>query len=168
MDAGRQFRDLRPAPLRDLRHVLVLHRDEQDVLVQHLVVLQVVQQRGRHVIRVAGHEHRQARHADDPRLRQPGQERRERHAGLLPARQQQVAPAFPRRHHAGQREAQHQRHPAALDDLHRVGGEEHRRPPGTARRTPITAAARDQWNCRRNTTIARTAVHRNVPVTAMP
>ena len=30
------------------------------------------------------------------------------------------------------------------------------------------AAARDQWNCRRNTTIASTAVHRNVPVTAMP
>ena len=31
-----------------------------------------------------------------------------------------------------------------------------------------TAAARDQWNCRRNTTIARIAVHRNVPVTAIP
>ena len=30
------------------------------------------------------------------------------------------------------------------------------------------AAVRDQWNCRRNTTIASTQVHRNVPVTAMP
>jgi hypothetical protein len=33
--------------------------------------------------------------------------------------------------------------------------------------TPI-AAGRDHLNCRRNTTIASTQVHRNVPVTAMP
>ncbi len=31
-----------------------------------------------------------------------------------------------------------------------------------------TAAARDQWNWRRNTTIARMQVQMKVPVTAMP
>jgi hypothetical protein len=38
-----------------------------------------------------------------------------------------------------------------------------RKPPKTA-----TAAARDQWNWRRNTTIASTQVQMKVPVTAMP
>jgi len=32
----------------------------------------------------------------------------------------------------------------------------------------VKVAARDQRNCRRNTTAASTQVHRKVPVTAMP
>ncbi len=38
-----------------------------------------------------------------------------------------------------------------------------KKPPNTA-----IVTARDQWNWRRNTTVASTAVHMNVPVTAMP
>ena len=38
----------------------------------------------------------------------------------------------------------------------------------TLRENTEMAAARDQRNCRRNTTVASTQVHRNVPVTAMP
>ena len=96
MDARRELLDGRALLRRFLRTVGGLHRHEHDFLVQHLVVLEIVQQRRRHVILVAGQEDREARNADDAaRLRQAGEERRDRHAVLPPARQQQIAPAFP-------------------------------------------------------------------------
>ena len=54
--------------------VLVEHGDEQHPLVQHLVVLEVVQERGRHDLGVAGQVDRGVRHAG--RRRRPRSSRR--------------------------------------------------------------------------------------------
>ena len=82
---------------RRLQH---LHRQQHVALVQHLVVLEVVQQRVRHRVLVGGEEHRRARHPQRRVLGHVLDERRQRQPALLDLAHHQLAAAAPGGHHA--------------------------------------------------------------------
>ena len=124
VEARRQLLRLPPPARLGLGHVQGADAHAQRPLVQHLVVLEVVQQRRGHVVGVAGQEHRRPGHAHDARARQARQERGEQRPVLSPLRQHQLAPALPGGHQRHERTAQHERHPAPFQQLERVGGEE--------------------------------------------
>ena len=101
-----------------------LHGEEHHALVQHLVVVEVVQQRvGRGVGR-GGEEHRRSGHAlrrlDEQRL----EEGLERHRGASHPREEMLAAAPPGGHHRKDRRPDDQREPAAVGDLQQGRREE--------------------------------------------
>ena len=106
------------------RHVADLDRQEHHALVQHLVVVEVVQQRVRRRVGRRGEEHRGARNALRRILEERLEERRERHRGALQALEHDLAPAPPGGEHHEHEEADHQREPAAVVDLGERGDEE--------------------------------------------
>ena len=102
-----------------------LDREDDVLLVQHLVVLEAVHQRGRRALRIAGEEDRGAR-ARAAAASFPGWRPGVR-AAISSRRVFSNSSRLPRRHvyitiitHAAERE----RHPAALDHLEQVGGQE--------------------------------------------
>ena len=91
-EADREVIDHDAVGRRDVRHVDRLHPDEDVALVQHLVVLEVVQQRVRHACSVGGEEHRRARHAQRRASRRwPRQERRRARASPCSISRTQLA-----------------------------------------------------------------------------
>ena len=146
---------------------VVSTRNDDVLLVQHLVVLEAVQQRRGRAFRIAGEKHRRPR---NPLRRLSLQhahqivERRLEPAGFL---EQEPRAAPPRVHHQHDDAAERQRHPAALDDLEHVGGKksqideeerQHQRRRGDG----------DQRHIRQMTMKAIMPVTTMVPVTAMP
>ena len=109
---------------RHARRVLGDDGEDHVLLVQHLVVLEVVQQRGRRELGIAGEEHRGARHDVRRLLLQAVQQRLERHLGLarLVGKDARAAPPGQDQQHHG--DAEQQRHPGAFQQLEQVGGEE--------------------------------------------
>lgn len=101
----------------DLRHVERTDVNEENLLVQHLVVFEVMQQRVGNEIQIAGHEHGGAGNADCARLRQAGEEGSQRQAVLGPAGDDQVTATAPGGHDDDDCEADDQRNPAAFDDF---------------------------------------------------
>jgi hypothetical protein len=79
-------------------HVLGEQREQDRALVHDLVVLDVVEQRGRCAGRVAGQEHRGAGHARQRRRLEVGQEQVDRQRGLLEPLAQHLAAALPGAH----------------------------------------------------------------------
>ena len=95
---------------------------EDDVLlVQHAIVLETVQQRGRRAFRIAGEKHRRSGHALRWLALEHAHQIVER--GLEPAGlvEQKPRAAPPRIHHEHDDDAERERHPAAFDDLEHVG-----------------------------------------------
>ena len=117
VDIRRQLRHIPPPRITDHRHILVQHGDEQHPLMQHLIVLEVVQQGAGQKILLAGHENRNAGHPDGARLRQPGDEGGKRQAILPEAGEQQLPSLIPGDHQPRRQHAQQQRHIAALRDF---------------------------------------------------
>ena len=102
--------------------------DGQDdvVLVQHLVVLEIVQQRGRREIRIAGEEHRRARHDVRRLLLQAADQRIDRHFDAARLLNQDAAAALPRDDQQHHQDAEQDRQPRALQELQQVRGQERR------------------------------------------
>ncbi|KAG0924308.1 hypothetical protein G6F31_019160 [Rhizopus arrhizus] len=91
------------------------------MVVQHLVVLQVMQQRRRHVARIHRHEDRRARHPRRRIFLKLFHEFLERlPVAMLHVRQQMPA-AAPRHHQREHHDRHQQRQPATLMDLEHVG-----------------------------------------------
>ena len=120
----RHRRDGHPLLLARARRVLGDDGEDDVVLVQHLVVLEIVQQRGRREFGIAGEEHRGARHDMRRLLLQAVQQRFERHLGLarLVGEDAGAAPPGQDQHH--HEDAEQQRHPGAFQQLEQVGREE--------------------------------------------
>jgi hypothetical protein len=119
-EARRQRRDLHPLLERNPRHLVEDHRQDQVVLVQHLVVLEVVHQRLGHGVRVGHGVDGRARHAVGAVFVQRVDEGQQ--LGVVAAHgfDQQLAPTTPGGHDGEQRGAQHQREPATLQELERA------------------------------------------------
>ena len=146
-----------------------MHREQDHLLVQHLVVLEMMEQHHRRALRVRRHEHRGAAHAHglaEPRRSRgtgPGQARLAQHLLHL------GAPALPGGEHRRTRAAAtSEREPAAVLDLDDVGreeaevdGQEEDEERQRAPARPVPAAARA-------ITVKRIVVIAIVPVTAMP
>lgn len=94
------------------------------MIVQHLVVLQVVQQRRRHVAGIHRHKNGRARHAGRRIFLQLRHEFLERLAVALLHLRQQPAAAPPRHHQREHHDRYQQRQPAAFVDLEHVGREQ--------------------------------------------
>ena len=94
------------------------------MLVQHLVMLEAVHERGGRALRRAGEKDRRARHAERRLLFQHAHEVGER--DLLPPcfLEQQAAAVAPRVHHDYHQATQSQWHPSTFDDLQKIGAEE--------------------------------------------
>ncbi|MPM32406.1 hypothetical protein SDC9_78968 [bioreactor metagenome] len=123
--AAQRF-DLHALVHSDPWHLMVDDGDEDVLLVQHLVVLEVVQQRvGRH-LGVGRQEHRRAGHARDRRLLQQHhlQEVAQVNAVGMQLVVDKIAPALPGRHHGEHRDADGEREPATLQQLEHVGRKE--------------------------------------------
>ena len=152
----------------DAREVLRVDRQEHHALVQHLVVLQVVQQRVRHAVGRRGQEHRRARDARRRARLDALDEEAERHRVLGEPLHQQRAAALPRREQREHDAADQQREPAAVRHLERVRREERRGRSGTAAPRSRTATSRLQPQMRRMTTKISTESISIASVTAMP
>jgi hypothetical protein len=121
MEIVAEVDDLEALVGRDARNVAGDDVQQHDALVQHLVVLEIVQQRNRHHIDPAGQIDGGARH---PRLAvNLGDELAERQGVALELAQQRGAALPPRRHGEVERRADDQRHPAAFKHFHHVGGD---------------------------------------------
>ena len=109
-------------PVVDLHARNVFVDDGQDhvVLVQHLVVLEIVQQRRRREIRVGGEEHGGPRHDIGRPLLEVLDQRLERHLDAPRFLGEQPRAAPPRRHDDHQHQADEHRQPCALDQLERA------------------------------------------------
>ena len=121
-EALAQLLDLDPLGVGDVGHLLVAHGHEQHALVQHLVVLDVVQHRLRHDLDVAGHEHGRALHAGQLRVELVDEAADGERVAveLVP---QDVAAVAPGDDAEREQAGDQQREPAARGDLERVGGE---------------------------------------------
>ena len=149
------------------RRVLDGHMHQQHALVQHLVVLEIVQQRAGNRIAARGQEHGGAGHAHR-RLLGAFQEQVDRHrfvADALQMRAPSDAPGLHQEEHAGRDE---DRQPAAFDDLDRVGGEEHDVDEAEQRRTPRPPATTPHFHCLAATSETLKVSITITPVTAMP
>ena len=96
------------------------------MLVQHLVVLEIVQERGRRIFRVAGEKNRRPRHDVRRLLFQTLHQRLERHFRAPRLEGQQPRPAPPRGHDQHDREAEHDRNPRAFQDIDEGRGDKDR------------------------------------------
>ena len=117
-----QIVDLTPLVAVDIGTVGNQHGEDHHAFVQHLVVLDIVQQCARHAGGLAGHEDRSARHAGCRILRALG-ENLDRQRGLAHPVAHQFAPARPGREQRECHETDHQREPAAVGDLGQIGRE---------------------------------------------
>ena len=136
---------------RDARDVLGRHLQQDDAPVQHLVVLEIVEQRHRYDIDPAGQIDGGSRHARF--VMHLGDEIRERQRIALELSHQRAPALPPGRHREEQQRSDHQRHPTALDDLHQIGGNErqinryeHAGDPDGQRQTPPPHLAHGQEN----------------------
>ena len=115
--------DLQPLCPRHQWHVLELHMQHDIALMQHLVVLEVVQHCRRHLVGRRGHKHRRALHprrVARQRLDHGGQRQR----GLLPLLGHQVAAPLPRGHEHQHDGCDQQREPATIRDFDHGRGEQ--------------------------------------------
>jgi len=103
-----------------------MDRQQHDMLVQHFVVLQVVQQARRRIAREGGEIDRRALRAMDAARRDTGEQALHAERVLVLARRHGAAALHPRPHRGEDRHSERQRHPAALRELHQVGGEQQR------------------------------------------
>ncbi len=125
IEVRRQRRDLHPLVVGDARRVGGDDGEDDVALVQHLVVLEIVQERGRRELRMAGQEHRRARHDMRRLLLEARKQRVERHLAALRLLREDVGAAAPgqdQQHHRG---AEQDRRPGAFEQLEQVGREEH-------------------------------------------
>ena len=100
-----------------------IHVQEHDALVRDVIVLEIAHQRSRHVLRIAGQEHRRTGYACDT-LQQLGQLRqRYRHRPQRAA--QQPPAAAPDHEHTEHQQRQRQWHPGAFGELGHVADEVH-------------------------------------------
>ncbi len=106
------------------RRVHRLHREDDVLLVQHLVVLQVVQECGRRDLGVAREKDRGAAHVMRRALLQHGDELEERHVGLAGLVGQDRDAAHPGPHHHDEDARQHEGHVAAVEHLEQVREQE--------------------------------------------
>ncbi len=106
------------------RRVRVFDAEDNVLFVQHLVMLETVQERGRRAFRVAGEEYGSAGHSLRRFLFQYADKIVER--GFEPAgfRKQEPAATAPSIHHQHHQSANRQRHPAALYNLQQVRHQE--------------------------------------------
>ena len=115
---------LEPALGRHPWNVLIDHRQQHHLVMQHLVVQQVMQQGMGHGVRAGGKEHRGTLdpvrwlHAD------AADEDRQWQAAFVQAVHQQLLAALPGGHQDEQHDPRQYREGTALDDLRHVGGEE--------------------------------------------
>src|SRR5260221_5827529 len=119
-----EMADLDAALLGHVRDVLGAYVHQHDAFVQNLVVLEIMQQRGRHAVDVAGQKDRRARHPTARRRLEVLEEEVERHRRARALGDQELPTADPRPHHDIDDRGDKEREPAALLDLHHVGGEE--------------------------------------------
>jgi hypothetical protein len=108
----------------DPGHLVVAHGDEQVLRVQHLVVLEVVQQRVGRDARLGRQEHRRARHpqrrADEDRFQEAGQV-----DGVVAQRVgHQLAALLPGQHQREHADADDQGNQPPSTSLSRLAGEE--------------------------------------------
>ena len=94
------------------------------MLVQHLVVLEVVQERGRRKVGLAGEEHGRARHDVRQLLLEARQQCIERHFGAPRFLHQDIGAAPPGQDQQDHRGAEQQRCPGAFEQLEQVSGQE--------------------------------------------
>ena len=100
-----------------LGHLRGDDREQDHLLVQHLVVLEVMQQHDRRALGVGRHEHRGALHAHRLPTLDVREEHVDRHRAALQNRAQNRAAALPRRHQREHEQRDGERHPAAVRDL---------------------------------------------------
>ena len=116
--------DLEAAVFHHLRDVLRHHGQEDDVLVQHLVVAEVVYEYLRGAARVRGEEDRGAGHPRRRLLLHLSEELLERHRASAEHAREEAGPPPPRRHDQEDRGRDEERYPASMGDLWQIGGEE--------------------------------------------
>ena len=113
--------------LGDERHFLETDREDHVLLVQHLVVLEVVQQRLRHGVGVGDGVDRRARRAPHVLVvGERGDERQQLRVVVADVLDQQLAAAPPRGHDGEDGAAEDEREPAALEELQRARRHQHR------------------------------------------
>ena len=108
----------------DLRDFLRRQRHQHDLVMQHLVVLEMMQQHRRRHIRNRGQEHRHAGHAQRLAPLDVGNEEVEWQRCLGEDTGHLLPSATPRAHQQVDHRASREREPAALDELDHVGAEE--------------------------------------------
>ena len=115
-----EMADLGASIGRHVRLVGHLDGDQHDMLVQHLVVLEVVQQAARRVAREGGEIDRGALRAMDARGVDAGEQGFHRQRAFLLALRDGHAALVPGPHRREDHRRQSERHPAALDEFHHV------------------------------------------------
>ena len=118
-----QLVDLEALLLGHMRHVAGFDLHHHDPLVQHLVVLEGVQQRGRDMPQVAGHKDRRPRNACRFLGVEPVDELTQRQRVACAPFGEQTAASPPRRHNGEDQCGDDDREPAALADLQQVGAQ---------------------------------------------
>src|SRR6266446_107467 len=118
-----ELSDLKALLLEHMRHVLGLHLHHYDPLVQHLVVLEGVEQRQRNTRWVAGHEDRRPGNARRVIRLDRGDEFTELERVARALFREQTATAPPCRHDGEDQCCDDDREPAALGDLQQIGAE---------------------------------------------
>ena len=121
--SGRKSSTLTRSLFRRARRAERLHRQHDDLLVQHLIVLQIVHQRGGRDVGIAGEEDRRAAHAVRRMVRKRFEQFRHR---LVAAHDvgENAGAAHPGPEHDDQARRQRQRHEAALPNALQVRGQE--------------------------------------------
>ena len=107
-----------------VRRVFGTQREQNHPLVQHLVMLQVVQQRERNHVQRTGHINSGTRHANRRRFFKRRDHRLQRITVLMHPTQKAETLAFPGGHDGKHHQTEGQRQPAAGDDFIEVRGEE--------------------------------------------
>lgn len=123
-EGGGELLDADPAHVMDVGHVLYPQGEKDDPLVQHLVVLEVVQERMGDHIDHSRHIDGGARHPGRGGFLQRGDHRLQRVAVLVQAANELEALALPAGHQGEHHGAQGQRQPAAGDNLGQIRGKE--------------------------------------------
>ena len=112
-----QVANLQPVRQRHRRNVARLERQQHDAFVEHLVVLEVVQQGVRDAPLRTGQEHGGARNAQRRTLGDAQDEKLRGHGLLVQAPEKDGAPALPGREQGERRGADGDGEPPALEDL---------------------------------------------------
>lgn len=123
-ESGGELLDADPAHIVDVGHILHPQGEQDDPLVQHLVVLEVMEQRMGDHIDDPRHIDSRARHPGRRGFLQRGDHRLQRVAVLVQATNKLKALALPAGHHGEHHRPQGERQPAAGEDLGEVGGKE--------------------------------------------
>ena len=122
VEAVTEVMDLAPLGGVDIGRVRDQHGQDHHAFVQHLVVLDIVQQRAGHARGLAGHEDRRAGYTCRGILRALGEDL-DRQCGLAHPVAHELAPARPGGEQRKGDQADHQREPAAIGHLGQIGGE---------------------------------------------